>query len=518
MSMEIVKVPDVGDYDSVDVIEVAVAVGDVVAEEDALITVETDKASMEIPAPCSGEIVKLTVNVGDKVSEGSVIMEIETASSEAAVEEKPTETAKSDAVETVVDVLVPDVGDYDTVDVIDVSVAVGDVVEEEGALMTLETDKASMDIPSPVSGTVVEVVSKVGDKVSEGTLVVKVKTSSAAPIVEAAPVKAPAPAAPAKAAAPVASAPASYEVDNSNAHASPSVRKLARILNADLSKIKPTGRKGRVTKEDCYNYIKNAVTQVQNGTAPSNGSGLDLLADPVIDFAKFGEIETQPLTRINKISAKNLHRNWVKIPHVTFYDDADISDLEDFRKSKKAFGEKVGVKITPLSFLVKAAATVLQEFPKFNSSLSADGENLVLKKFYNIGFAADTPAGLMVPVIKDADKKGIIEISKDIMELAGKARDGKLGSKDMTGATFTISSIGVLGTTSFTPIINMPEVAIMGVSKAAIKPVWNGKEFVPRTMLPLSMSADHRVLDGAMSAKFLTRYCQILSDLREILM
>ena len=310
-----------------------------------------------------------------------------------------------------------------------------------------------------------------------------------------------------------------YEVNNSNAHASPAVRKLARILNVDLSKVKASGRKGRVSKEDCYNYIKNAVTQVQSGKVASNsGAGLDLLADPVIDFSKFGEIETAPLTRINKISAKNLHRNWVKIPHVTFYDDADISDLEEFRKSKKAFAEKMGVRITPLSFLVKAAAVALQEFPRMNSSLSNDGENLILKKFYNIGFAADTPAGLMVPVIKDADKKGIIEISKDIMELAGKARDGKLGSKDMSGATFTISSIGVLGTTAFTPIINMPEVAIMGVSKAAVKPVWNGREFEPKTMLPLSMSADHRVIDGAMAAKFLTRYSQILSDLREIIM
>jgi pyruvate dehydrogenase E2 component (dihydrolipoamide acetyltransferase) len=310
-----------------------------------------------------------------------------------------------------------------------------------------------------------------------------------------------------------------YEVNNSNAHASPAVRKLARILNVDLSKVKASGRKGRVSKEDCYSYIKNAVTQVQSGKVASNsGAGLDLLADPVIDFSKFGEIETTPLTRINKISAKNLHRNWVKIPHVTFYDDADISDLEDFRKSKKAVAEKMGVRITPLSFLVKAAAVALQEFPKMNSSLSNDGENLILKKFYNIGFAADTPAGLMVPVIKDADKKGIIEISKDIMELAAKARDGKLGSKDMSGATFTISSIGVLGTTAFTPIINMPEVAIMGVSKAAVKPVWNGKEFEPKTMLPLSMSADHRVIDGAMAAKFLTRYSQILSDLREIIM
>lgn len=517
MSIEIIKVPDIGDYDSVDVIELSVAVGDMVEEDDSLLTVETDKASMEIPSPCAGKIVKLTVKVGDSVSEGSVIMEVETQGSAAVVVEEPKATPVASAsAETIIDVQIPDIGDYDSVDVIEVTVSVGDVVAEEDSLLTVETDKASMEIPSPMSGTVVEVLTKVGDKVSEGTLVVRLKTTSTT--VAPAPTKtveSPKPETQVKV-APVATI--SVAVDNSNSHASPSVRKLARILNVDLNKVAASGRKGRITKEDCYSYIKNAVNLVQSGKASSNGSGLDLLADPVIDFAKFGEIETLPLTRINKISAKNLHRNWVKIPHVTFYDDADISDLEDFRKSKKAFDEKTGIKITPLSFLVKAAATVLQEFPKFNSSLSSDGESLVLKKFYNIGFAADTPAGLMVPVIKDADKKGIIEISKDIMELAVKARDGKLGSKDMTGATFTISSIGVLGTTSFTPIINMPEVAIMGVSKAAIKPVWNGKEFVPRTMLPLSMSADHRVLDGAMSAKFLTRYCQILSDLREILM
>ncbi|AEI35711.1 Dihydrolipoamide acetyltransferase component of pyruvate dehydrogenase complex [Francisella salina] len=361
-----------------------------------------------------------------------------------------------------------------------------------------------------------------GDKVAQGTLILKVKTQGSAPA--AAPSQVAKSEAPKQESAKLAPAPVAqssvneYAVDNSNAHASPAVRKLARILNVDLSKVKATGRKGRVTKEDCYNYIKHAVTQVQTGKVAASGSGLDLLDDPVVDFSKFGEIETQPLTRINKISAKNLHRNWVKIPHVTFYDDADVTDLEEFRKAKKGFAEKMGVKITPLSFLVKAAAVALQEFPRMNSSLSNDGENLILKKYYNIGFAADTPAGLMVPVIKDADKKGIIEISKDIMELAGKARDGKLGSKDMSGATFTISSIGVLGTTAFTPIINMPEVAIMGVSKTAVKPIWNGKEFEPRTMLPLSMSADHRVIDGALAAKFLTRYSQILSDLREIIM
>ncbi|QIV94073.1 pyruvate dehydrogenase complex dihydrolipoyllysine-residue acetyltransferase [Allofrancisella frigidaquae] len=538
MSIEIVKVPDIGDYDSVDVIEVNVAEGDIIAEEDSLITLETDKASMEVPSPVAGKIVKLKVKVGDKVSQGSAIMEIEVAGEQKAQEpkqeqhestqaasgeaSKPQPDASQESLE-IIDVEVPDIGDYDSVDVIEVSVKVGDKVQEEDSLITLETDKASMEVPSPVAGEVVEVITKVGDKVSQGSLILKVKTQGSAPV------QASSQPTPAKQEASkkqqetkpsqaTASSVNEYEVDNSNAHASPAVRKLARILNVDLSKVKATGRKGRVSKEDCYNYIKHAVTQVQTGKVAASGSGLNLLDDPVVDFAKFGEIETQPLSRINKISAKNLHRNWVKIPHVTFYDDADITDLEEFRSSKKAFAEKKGIKITPLSFLVKAAAVALQEFPRMNSSLSNDGENLIIKKYYNIGFAADTPAGLMVPVIKDADKKGIIEISKDIMELAGKARDGKLGAKDMAGATFTISSIGVLGTTAFTPIINMPEVAIMGVSKTAVKPVWNGKEFIPRTMLPLSMSADHRVIDGALAAKFLTRYCQILSDLREIIM
>ncbi|MEY8765881.1 MULTISPECIES: pyruvate dehydrogenase complex dihydrolipoyllysine-residue acetyltransferase [Francisella] len=517
-----VKVPDIGDYDAAEIIEIAVKVGDEIAEEDSLITLETDKASMEVPSSAAGKITEIAVKVGDKVGEGDLILKVASASDSASAQEQAPQEAPVSASGQIVDVEVPDIGDYDSVDVIEVAVAVGDKVEEEDSLITLETDKASMEVPSPVAGEVTEVITKVGDKVAQGTLILKVKTQGSAPAAapsQAAKSEAPKQESVKPAPAPVAQSSVNeYAVDNSNAHASPAVRKLARILNVDLSKVKATGRKGRVTKEDCYNYIKHAVTQVQTGKVAASGSGLDLLDDPVVDFSKFGEIETQPLTRINKISAKNLHRNWVKIPHVTFYDDADVTDLEEFRKAKKGFAEKMGVKITPLSFLVKAAAVALQEFPRMNSSLSNDGENLILKKYYNIGFAADTPAGLMVPVIKDADKKGIIEISKDIMELAGKARDGKLGSKDMSGATFTISSIGVLGTTAFTPIINMPEVAIMGVSKTAVKPIWNGKEFEPRTMLPLSMSADHRVIDGALAAKFLTRYSQILSDLREIIM
>ena len=517
-----VQVPDIGDYDAAEIIEIAVKVGDEIAEEDSLITLETDKASMDVPSPVAGKVTEILVKLGDKVGEGHLILKVQSGSAGAAEAPADTQsqTSSSGTSSQIFDVAVPDIGDYDAAEIIEIAVKVGDEIAEEDALITLETDKASMDVPSPVAGKVTDILVKLGDKVGEGHLILKVEAKGSA-VVPSQPAKQEAPAEASKPSqASVAQSNVNeYEVNNSNAHASPAVRKLARILNVDLSKVKASGRKGRVSKEDCYNYIKNAVTQVQSGKVASNsGAGLDLLADPVIDFSKFGEIETAPLTRINKISAKNLHRNWVKIPHVTFYDDADISDLEEFRKSKKAFAEKMGVRITPLSFLVKAAAVALQEFPRMNSSLSNYGENLILKKFYNIGFAADTPAGLMVPVIKDADKKGIIEISKDIMELAGKARDGKLGSKDMSGATFTISSIGVLGTTAFTPIINMPEVAIMGVSKAAVKPVWNGREFEPKTMLPLSMSADHRVIDGAMAAKFLTRYSQILSDLREIIM
>lgn len=353
MSIEIVKVPDIGDYDNVDVIEVNVAVGDVIAEEDSLITLETDKASMEVPSPFAGKITKLTVKVGDKVSQGTAIMEVEveSAADQAATTQSQPQTTSSAPVAAttnqIVDVEVPDIGDYDSVDVIEVSVKVGDEIAEEDSLITLETDKASMEVPSPVAGKVVEVITKVGDKVSQGSLILKVKTQGSAPVEQTSSQPAPAKQEQAKqqAATPAAPTPASssvneYAVDNSNAHASPAVRKLARILNIDLSKVKATGRKGRVTKEDCYNYIKHAVTQVQTGKVAASGSGLDLLDDPVVDFAKFGEIETQPLSRINKISAKNLHRNWVKIPHVTFYDDADVTDLEEFRNAKKAFAEK----------------------------------------------------------------------------------------------------------------------------------------------------------------------------------
>ncbi len=425
-------------------------------------------------------------------------------------------------------VTVPDIGDYKNIDVIEVNIKVGDVIQAEDSLITLETDKASMEVPAPVGGVVKEINVKLGDKVSKGTLVLSVETDAVASAGVKSDIK---PSEAPMTQVAVSAQPMSVEVSdvgnykgvdvievhNANAHASPAVRRLARILGVDLSKVVATGRKGRISKEDCESYIKKAVQLVQTGQL-SSGGGLDLLPDPQIDFAKFGDIEVEALSRINKLSAKNLARNWVKIPHVTFYDEADITDLEVFRNAKKAAAEKAGVKVTPLSFLIKAAAVTLKEYPRFNSSLSHDGESLIVKKYFNIGFATDTPKGLMVPVVKNADTKGIFEISREIMILAKKARDGKLLSDDMQGATFTVSSLGVLGSTAFTPIINMPEVAIMGVSKSAIKPVWNGAEFMPRTMLPLSLSTDHRVIDGALAAQFLTRYCAILADLREILL
>lgn len=527
MAIQKVTVPDIGDYKDVDVIEVNVNVGDVIEAEDSLVTLETDKASMEVPAPFAGVVKEINVKIGDKVSEGSLVLSVETNAAAFAETPQPAapaatpDVAPSQTQSTqVIDVTVPDIGDYKGVDVIEINVKPGDQITAEDSLATLETDKASMEIPSPESGKVIDVKIKVGDKVSQGDLVLTLEVTGAtavAPAPKQPETKEVATAASLVSQAQPVTAVEATDVHNTNAHASPAVRRLARILGVELARVVATGRKGRITKEDCENYIKKAVQAIQSGSV-SSGGGLDLLPDPQIDFAKFGDVEVEALSRINKLSAKNLARNWVKIPHVTFYDDADITDLEVFRNAKKSAAEKAGVKVTPLSFLIKAAAVALKDYPRFNSSLSNDGESLIVKKYFNIGFAADAPKGLVVPVIKNADQKGIFEISREIMELVKKGRDGKLKPDDMQGATFTISSLGVLGTTAFTPIINMPEVAIMGVSKSAIKPVWNGKEFTPRTMLPLSLSTDHRVIDGALAAQFLTRYCAILADLREILL
>lgn len=531
MAIQKVTVPDIGDYKDVDVIEVNVKVGDVIEVEESLVTLETGKASMEVPTPFSGFVKEINIKVGDKVSEGSLMLSLETG--EAFLSDGYQPAAKSAELETlelalkmqpqtqeIIEVAVPDIGDYKGVNVIEVNVNPGDEINAEDSLATFETDKASMEIPSPQSGKVLDVKIKVGEKVSQGDLVLTLQVAGIAAV-------APAPKQQeVKEEAVTESLPLqpqqvgavdTAEVYNKNAHASPAIRRLARVLGVDLARVSATGRKGRVTKKDCENYIKKSVKAVQSGSMSSYG-GLCLLPDPQIDFTKFGEIEVKILSRINKLSAKNLARNWVKIPHVTFYDDADVTDLEVFRNAKKPAAEKAGVKVTPLSFLIKAAAVALKDYLHFNSSLSNDGESLIIKKYFNIGFAADTPKGLVVPVIKNVDQKGVFDISREIMDLVKKGINGKLKPDDMYGATFTVSSLGLLGTTAFTPIINMPEVAIMGVSKLAIKPVWNGKEFVPRTILPLSLSTDHRVIDGALAAQFLTRYCVILADLREIIL
>ena len=530
MAIKEIHVPDIGDYDNVDVIEVSVAVGDTINEEDSLITLETDKASMEVPAPFGGTVKEVLVNVGDKVSEGSLIVKVEsedsndseTDASEGSSTSSSDQDSPKSKIESV-EVKVPDIGDYDNVDVIEVNVAAGDTIQEEDSLITLETDKASMEVPSSHSGVVKSVNINVGDKVSQGDviLIVEAEVSSSESTAKADKPKkeSSTPAKSQKTQNQPSQNAQPQGVVNKNYHAGPAVRRLARILGIDLTRVPATGNKSRITKEDCYNYVKQSLNQVQSGQVGSGGAGLDLLDDPVVDFAKYGEVETQALTRINKLTAKNLHRNWVKIPHVTFWDDADITELEEFRKSKKTEAEKLGIKITPVAFLVKACATALHSYPRMNSSLSADGENLIVKKYFHIGVAVDTPNGLLVPVVRDADKKGVYEIAKDLMDLIKRGREGKIKPDEMKGATFSISSLGILGTTGFTPIINMPEVAILGVSKSQIKPVFDGKDsFNPRLMLPLSLSVDHRVIDGALAAQFLTHLCQVLSDLRETIL
>ena len=537
-----IKVPDIGGHDNVDVIDVAVKVGDTIAVDDTLITLETDKATMDVPADIAGVVKEVKINVGDKVSEGSVVVTVETgaAAAEAApaaavAVETPAPAASAPSAGGSVNVEVPDIGGNSDVDVIDVAVKVGDTVAIDDTLITLETDKATMDVPSTAAGKVTAVNIKVGDKVSQGTVIITVEGSSSAPAAaQAAAAPAPAPA-PAATAAPVAakestppvaasttilqSTAAIDESGFTKAHAGPSSRKFARELGVDLAKVKGSGSKGRVTKDDIKSFVKGLM---QSGNVPaatagaSLGGGLDLLPWPKVDFAKFGEVEVQPLSRIKKISGQNLSRNWVMIPHVTVNEDADMTELEEFRKTINKEWEREGVKVSPLAFIIKAAVAALQKFPEFNSSL--DGDNLVLKKYFNIGFAADTPNGLVVPVIKDADKKGLKEISQELAELSKKARDGKLKPQEMQGACFTISSLGGIGGTGFTPIVNAPEVAILGVCKSQIKPVWNGKEFAPRLMCPLSLSFDHRVIDGAAGMRFTVYLAQLLADFRRVIL
>ncbi|MCA3909077.1 pyruvate dehydrogenase complex dihydrolipoyllysine-residue acetyltransferase [Vibrio vulnificus] len=521
-----VCVPDIGG-DEVEVTEILVAVGDSIAEEQSLLTVEGDKASMEVPAPFAGALKEIKVAAGDKVSTGSLVMIFEVAGSGAAAP-APVAAASGAGTQERKEVNVPDIGG-DEVEVTEIMVAVGDTVTEEQSLITVEGDKASMEVPAPFAGTVKEIKVAAGDKVSTGSLIMVFEVAGT-PVAGAAP----APAAPAQAAAPAAApaakpaaAPAATEFEENNdyAHASPVVRRLAREFGVNLAKVKGSGRKSRILKEDVQAYVKDALKRLESGAVAAasgkgDGAALGLLPWPKVDFSKFGETEVQPLSRIKKISGANLHRNWVMIPHVTQWDNADITELENFRKEQNAIEAKKdsGMKITPLVFIMKAAAKALEAFPAFNSSLSDDGESLILKKYVNIGIAVDTPNGLVVPVFKDVNKKGIYELSEELMVVSKKARAGKLTAADMQGGCFTISSLGGIGGTAFTPIVNAPEVGILGVSKSEIKPVWNGKEFAPRLQLPLSLSYDHRVIDGAEGARFITYLNECLSDIRRLVL
>ncbi|WP_185840658.1 pyruvate dehydrogenase complex dihydrolipoyllysine-residue acetyltransferase [Vibrio cholerae] len=526
-----VQVPDIGG-DEVEVTEIMVKVGDVVAEEQSLITVEGDKASMEVPAPFAGTVKEIKIAAGDKVSTGSLIMVFEVAGAApvaAPVQAAAPAAAAAPAVAALKEVQVPDIGG-DEVTVTEIMVNVGDSISEEQSLITVEGDKASMEVPAPFAGTLKEIKVAAGDKVKTGSLIMVFEVAGAAPV--AAPVQAaPAPAAavaPVQAAAPAAAAPATsgeFQENHEYSHASPVVRRLAREFGVNLAKVKGSGRKNRILKEDVQNYVKEALKRLESGaqaaaSGKGDGAALGLLPWPKVDFSKFGDTEVQPLSRIKKISGANLHRNWVMIPHVTQWDNADITELEKFRQEQNAMEAKrdTGMKITPLVFIMKAAAKALEAFPAFNSSLSDDGESLILKKYVNIGIAVDTPNGLVVPVFKDVNKKGIYELSKELAEVSKKARGGKLTAADMQGGCFTISSLGGIGGTAFTPIVNAPEVAILGVSKSEMKPVWNGKEFAPRLQLPLSLSYDHRVIDGAEGARFITYLNECLSDIRRLVL
>lgn len=545
-----IQIPDIGS-DEVTVTEVMVNVGDTISVDQSIINVEGDKASMEVPAPEAGVVKEILVKVGDKVSTGTPMLVLEAAGAAPAADE-PTApvVATAPTASAIVEVNVPDIGG-DEVNVTEIMVAVGDTITEEQSLITVEGDKASMEVPAPFGGVVKEILVKSGDKVSTGSLIMRFEVLGAAPAESAsAPAStsasAPQTAAPATTAqAPQAAAPdttAQAAQSNNNvsglsqeqveastgyAHATPVIRRLAREFGVNLDKVKGTGRKGRIVKEDIEAYVKTAVKAYESGATAqatgngvANGAGLGLLPWPKVDFSKFGEIEEVELSRINKISGANLHRNWVIIPHVTHFDKADITDLEAFRKEQNALAEKqkLGVKITPVVFIMKAVAKALEAYPRFNSSITEDAQRLILKKYINIGVAVDTPNGLVVPVFKNVNKKGIIELSRELMEVSKKAREGKLTASDMQGGCFTISSLGGIGTTHFAPIVNAPEVAILGVSKSSMEPVWNGKEFAPRLILPMSLSFDHRVIDGADGARFISYLGSVLADLRRLVM
>jgi pyruvate dehydrogenase E2 component (dihydrolipoamide acetyltransferase) len=571
MSVVEITVPDIGGFNDVPVIEVLVNAGDTIEKDAPLVTLESDKATMEVPSTLAGTVKDIKVKVGDKVSEGSVLISVETADAAAApapaapapaapapaapaaaapqaaapaaaapppVAAAPAPApapapatngaAPAGATLTSTELIVPDIGGFTGVPVISVFIAIGDNVDIDAPLVELESDKATMEVPATIAGKIRDVKVKVGDKVSQGDVLAIVETTAS----EAAAPAAPAPAAPAPSAAPVAAppvaavpAPSPVAATNGHAagnglvvHASPAIRRFARELGVTLGAVKGSGPNGRITRDDVQGFVKTTLTNgapaATNGAGATVGSGLTLLPWPKVDFEKFGPVERVPLTRIQKLSGPNLARNWVMIPHVTQNEDADVTDLEAFRVQLN--GEQKDVKVTMLALLIKASVAALKKFPAVNSSL--DGDNLVLKQYYNIGFAADTPNGLIVPVVRDADKKGVLDIARDLGDLSKKARDGKLGMSDMTGATFTISSLGGIGGTYFTPIINAPEVAILGACRSAIKPTWDGKAFVPRTILPLSFSYDHRVIDGAQAARFTVYLAGVLADMRRTLL
>lgn len=559
MTKETIKIPDLGGGEGVEVIEVCVAVGDVVEQEDSLLVLESDKASMEVPAPKSGKVVSIAMSVGDSVSEGDAILELEVAEGsdepasesaaesasepDAAAEQTPAADDDTDGgndtagaaqpastAERTETVKVPDVGGGEGIEVIELCVAEGDEVNEGDSLIVLESDKASMEVPAPFTGVVSAMLIKVGDAASEGAAIAEMRVAGANSASDA---KAEQTAAPAeKADAPVSAEPepkneastAARESTSTSSpspapaapgeqvYAGPAVRKLAREFGIELSKVSGSGPRKRIVKEDLHAYVK------QLAKAPAAAAGGGIAPIPDVDFAKFGEVDIQPLSKLDKLTAANMHRSWLNLPHVTQFDDADITELEDFRREMKKEAEQRGVKLTPLPFLLKAAAAALRGNAKFNASLSADGESIVYKHYVHIGMAVDTPAGLVVPVIRDVDKKSLWELAEETAELAKKARERKLKPAEMQGGCFTISSLGNIGGTGFTPIINAPEVAILGVSKLAVKPVWDGDSFQPRKMLPLSLSYDHRVINGADAGKFFTELAQMLADIRRLLL
>jgi pyruvate dehydrogenase E2 component (dihydrolipoamide acetyltransferase) len=520
-----VRVPDIGDFKDVPVIEVLVKAGDRVKKNDPLVTLESDKASMEVPAESAGVVQAVNVKVGDKVSQGVPILTLQSEEAQSQQqphhEPEPQQAQPAPQQPTVVEVRVPDIGDFKDVPVIEVLVKKGDRIKKNDPLVTLESDKASMEVPSDYEGVVDDIKVKDGDKVSQGATIAIVSAQSSpgtqASSASAVPA-APAPSAPAT--APAASQPIAAPATpsgNGMVHAGPSIRRFARELGVDLQKLKGTGPNGRITRDDVQGFVKRALEGGGPPAAATPGPFAGLPPWPKIDFAQFGPVERTPLSRIKKIAGPNLHRNWLQIPHITNYDEADVTSIEDLRGEVNAEqAKKNGPKLTMLAFLVRACVAALQKFPEFNASL--DGDELVYKKYYNIGFAADTPGGLVVPVIRNADDKGLIEIAREAVELAGKAREGKLTAAQMQGGTFTISSIGGIGGTSFTQIVNAPEVAILGATRTVTKPVWDGKQFVPRLILPISVSYDHRVIDGAGAARFLVYVAELLADFRRVML